>query len=188
MVDVATIKRAAAGRRPKILTSLGGIPAELLDGKNHPCPKAGCGGSDRFRVLDIDKGAVFCNQCFNEKNGDGIAALQWLNGWDFKTTVAKLTDHLEIQNGNKSSGQKLAKNAKTIKPINSTSCDTLLCLYGKAKPPVTPDGIKKCGGTLVRWRNTTCIRFDGRADVDAQKATAIVVVRTDGKAFPPTKT
>jgi hypothetical protein len=91
-IVVADIKRRAAGRWPEILATLGGIDAALLDGKNHPCPK--CGGTDRFRRIDADEGALFCNQCFHKDNGDGIAALQWLNGWDFATTVKALAAHL----------------------------------------------------------------------------------------------
>ena len=32
-IDVADLKQKAAGRWPEILASLGGIPAEVLDGK-----------------------------------------------------------------------------------------------------------------------------------------------------------
>ena len=92
--DAATIKRAAAGKWPEILSSLGGISAEILDGKHHPCPK--CNGTDRFRMIDEERGALFCNQCFNKKNPDGIAALQWLNDEDFRATLKRLADHLGV--------------------------------------------------------------------------------------------
>ena len=49
-IDVAALKQQAAGRWPELLTALGGVGAELLDGKNHSCPK--CGGKDRFRLID----------------------------------------------------------------------------------------------------------------------------------------
>jgi hypothetical protein len=51
-------------------------------------------------MIDMEAGALFCNQCFAKGNGDGVAALQWLTGLDFKATVAQLTDHLGLQNGN----------------------------------------------------------------------------------------
>ena len=81
--DTAPIKDAARGRWREILTSLGGIDANILDGttREHPCPK--CGGTTRFRMIDVDEGALYCNKCFRSNNGDGIAALQWLNGWSF---------------------------------------------------------------------------------------------------------
>ena len=96
-IDTDTIKRAAAKRWPEILSTLGNCPGELLDGKHHPCPR--CGGVDRFRMIHAEAGAVYCNQCFNEKNGDGIAALRWLTGWDFKATLAKVADFLGIDGG-----------------------------------------------------------------------------------------
>ncbi|MEM8494352.1 MAG: primase-helicase zinc-binding domain-containing protein [Planctomycetota bacterium] len=68
-LDAAEVKAAATCRWREILTSVAGIPGDLLDGRNHPCPR--CGGTDRFRLIDADAGAVFCNQCFRERNGDG---------------------------------------------------------------------------------------------------------------------
>lgn len=96
--DIEALKQAAAGRWLEILTELGGVGPELLDGRPHPCPK--CGGTDRFRMIDGDAGALFCNQCFSEKNGDGIAALQWLLGVDFQTALNMLADHLGMALGN----------------------------------------------------------------------------------------
>jgi hypothetical protein len=90
--DLGALKGQAAERWPEILSALGGALVELLDGKNHPCPK--CGGNDRFRMIDVEAGALFCNQCFNRHNGDGIAALQWLRGCDFPSAVANLTNYL----------------------------------------------------------------------------------------------
>ena len=37
---------------------------------------------------------LFCNQCFHQANGDGIAALQWLRGGTFPETVNALAEHL----------------------------------------------------------------------------------------------
>lgn len=91
-IDVATLKETAAGRWQEMLSQLGGIDRDLLDGKHHPCPK--CGGEDRFRMIDVEAGALFCNQCFSQGNGDGIAALQWLTGLSFPDAVEKLANHL----------------------------------------------------------------------------------------------
>lgn len=91
-LDVKALKQQAAGRWPEALSALGGVSVDILDGKNHPCPK--CEGKDRFRMIDAEAGAVFCNQCFKQGNGDGIAALMWLRGWTFSTAVAELARHL----------------------------------------------------------------------------------------------
>ena len=88
------IRSRASGSWPGIIATCGGISTESLDGHHHPCPK--CGGTDRFRMLDLAAGAVFCNQCFNTKNGDGIAAIQWLAGLSFEESCQKVCDYLGI--------------------------------------------------------------------------------------------
>jgi phage/plasmid primase-like uncharacterized protein len=117
--DAAELKRLASGRWPDTLVSVAGIPRELLDGRNHPCPK--CGGTDRFRFIDPDAGACFCNQCFNNSNGDGLAAVQWSRGCDFPTACRLVADYLGVggngrMNGNgshHSNGHKPQKSAPT---------------------------------------------------------------------------
>ena len=47
-------------------------------------------------MIDVAAGALFCNQCFDHNNGDGIAALMWLCEWDFTKAVAELAKHLGI--------------------------------------------------------------------------------------------
>ena len=93
-INAEQIKAAASGRWPEILTTVGGIDPALLDGKHHPCPK--CGGKDRFRLIDAGAGAVYCNQCFNSGNGDGLAAIAWMRGWDFKDTCREVAAHLGL--------------------------------------------------------------------------------------------
>jgi Zinc-binding domain of primase-helicase len=93
-ISVDEIKRLAVGRWPEILSSVGGIDRAILDRRNHACPR--CGGRDRFRMIDEDKGALFCNQCFNEKNGDGIAAVQWMLDCDFKEALRQVAEYLGI--------------------------------------------------------------------------------------------
>ena len=74
-MNVLTIKVAAAGRWPEILAALGGIPAEVLDGQHHPCPK--CGGKDRFRMIDTDAGGAILQLLSQRKK----------RGWIFCPTV-----------------------------------------------------------------------------------------------------
>ena len=57
-------------------------------------------------------------------------------------------------------------------------------MYVKAKPPITPEGIRQCGGELVRWYDHRCIRLDGRAAIDSPTITAVVLLRVEGTPFP----
>ena len=97
-IDVDRVKSAARSRWRDILTAFG-FNADDLDGRHHPCPR--CNGTDRFRAFnDVDEtGGVHCNQCHNENNGDGLAAIQWRNGWDFPTTIKAVASHLGINGG-----------------------------------------------------------------------------------------
>ncbi len=91
-LSIERIKEAAQGRILDILEHVAGVPAEYLDGKHHPCPK--CGGKDRFRLIDSDAGGVFCNQCFNEGNGDFLAAVQHFCGVSLPESLRSVADYL----------------------------------------------------------------------------------------------
>ncbi len=197
MSDVAEIKRTAAGRWAAILSAVAGIPADVLDGQHHLCPK--CGGTDRFRALDDfrETGAVYCNQCFSTNNGDGIAAVQHFAGVDFKTAVRTIEDQVGMMNGDgyahtmnglaKRGAKKPANVAaltRGIEPIDAANHAAMLQMYCNGKPPITATGIKECGGVLVRWHDHQCIRLDGRAPIDNQAVTAVVLLRTEGTPFP----
>lgn len=80
--SVEELKREAESRWLQILAAAG-LPSELLDGRQHPCPK--CGGTDRFTAFgDVDlTGGVMCRQCFSKDNSDGLAAVQWLRECSF---------------------------------------------------------------------------------------------------------
>lgn len=112
---VHRVKDSARGRWLDILSSLGGLPQDVLDGQHHPCPR--CGGTDRFRLVDAEQGAVLCNQCFHERNGDGISALEWARGWSFPEALHHVAEylHLEVEsdrNGNTSGTKKSRKSRK----------------------------------------------------------------------------
>lgn len=72
--DKDDIKAAARGRWPDILHHLADIPYDRMDGVHHSCPW--CGGTNRFRAIEIEVGGVFCNQCFPKNCGDGIDAVE----------------------------------------------------------------------------------------------------------------
>ena len=104
-LNAAKVKNRASGQWTHILPALTGIDATLLDEKHHPCPK--CGGKDRFRSIDTDAGALYCNQCFNERNGDGITAVMWLNEWSFPESLHAVAGYLNLpgsRNGHASNG------------------------------------------------------------------------------------
>lgn len=195
-IDVADIKRAAAGHWPELLSALGGIPADVLDGNHHPCPK--CAGTDRFRMIDVEAGALYCNSCFSKGNGDGIAALQHFAGVDFSTALRMLADHLGLHNANgkphttNGSAKRQPKKEPTdeatltkgIEDVSPGLHAALLEMYCKAKPPITPEGIRKCGGIPVRWNGYRCLRIDGYQTTEDASPTAIVLLPIDGKPFP----
>ncbi len=94
-MDIHEIKLLANGRWVEILTATTGIDAGLLDGKHHPCPK--CGGTDRFRIFDMECGAVLCNQCFSCGNGDGLSAMMWLLGCSLPDAIEKVAKYLAAE-------------------------------------------------------------------------------------------
>jgi hypothetical protein len=97
VVDIfAEVKSATNGQAVEFLTSIGGIPAHVLDGKNHPCPK--CGGRDRFSLVDRSSGAVLCRKCFDKSNGDFIAAIAWNLGIPPIDAARKVASWLGILN------------------------------------------------------------------------------------------
>lgn len=95
MKDVKNLKLAVGSRATEILVSVGRLTPELLDGRHHPCPK--CGGKDRFRLIDREAGAVYCNQCFANGNGDFISAIQWLLGCNFATAMANIREYIGME-------------------------------------------------------------------------------------------
>jgi hypothetical protein len=94
--DVDDVKRAAAGQWVSILAAAG-MPAGLLDGRGHPCPK--CGGTDRFSAFkDTEEtGGVMCRQCFSKGNGDGFATIQWFTDWPFTESLPFVAEQVGIQ-------------------------------------------------------------------------------------------
>ena len=89
------VLNAAKGRAVDILRDVAGISADILDGDHHPCPK--CGGKDRFRLIDRERGAVFCNQCFNRKNGDSLAAVMWFKEIAFPEALEQVAAYLGLK-------------------------------------------------------------------------------------------
>lgn len=95
--ELEVVRSSAAGRWVQILSQLGGIPEDIMDGskKEHPCPK--CGGNTRFRMVDVQAGALLCSHCFSTKNGDGFAALAWATGCSFPEAIEKVATFCGVQ-------------------------------------------------------------------------------------------
>lgn len=94
MIDIDAVKFAAQGRWIEILSNLGGIDPAILNERQHfPCPK--CGGQDRFRLLNEEAGALYCNKCLTNC-GDGISALEWILDTDFRSVAKMLSEYLGI--------------------------------------------------------------------------------------------
>ncbi|MBR0191923.1 MAG: hypothetical protein IJQ31_07655 [Thermoguttaceae bacterium] len=91
-VSAEQVKSMIQGREAEVLERCAGIPEEVLDGKNHPCPK--CGGKDRFRYINQEEGTVFCNQCFNEKNHGPISAVMHYRGLTYPAALELIAREL----------------------------------------------------------------------------------------------
>ncbi len=136
-LDADTVRRAADERWPELLNRLGGVPVEVLDGNHHPCPL--CGGTDRFRMIDQARGAVMCNQCFCEKNGDGFAALGWLTNQDFGAVLRLVAAEVGV----KANG-------------NSTPVDVITQVARRKN--VTPEALKAFGAEVADRNGTQVCR------------------------------
>jgi|GEM_PF-1314164 len=149
----ANVKRLAAGREVEILTAVGGIPSEILDGKHHPCPK--CGGKDRARY-DLDEHFFYCNRCFDKNNGDFIAAVAWATGWNQVRALVEVEKYLG--SGGVSGGGNGHYHATTNgdgKKVYRTSADALAAYKHYLGEPSTwfeyTDGSGVCVGIVYRW-------------------------------------
>lgn len=179
--DKQSVKDAAENDWLRILPKVTGIDPAILDGKHHACPK--CGGDDRFRLVDAKDGAVFCNQCFGDKNGDGLAAIRWLTGWDFGAAIAAVAKECGVK---PIKGVK-ADPAKHLEwmPWN----DTLAGLWCLKKKPIKVEAIKEIGGRFARYRNQfTVIAIPvWGASLDKEDPVGWIIYRPDGNTLPKGK-
>lgn len=150
--DLQQVKAYARGRWPSIIERLAGLNADVLDGSPHPCPK--CGGKDRFRCVDVEEGALFCNQCFNKQNGDGLSALQWLTGEKFADVLSNVAKFLGVESSN--GGYTAAPSKKDVDPARDLQFlpwnDSLIGMWCIWKQPIKPEAIRRIGGKLALYR------------------------------------
>ncbi|ADG66832.1 P4 alpha zinc-binding domain protein [Planctopirus limnophila DSM 3776] len=194
-LDANEIKAAARGQWEMILSTVGGIDSALLDGKHHPCPK--CGGTDRFRMLDADAGSLYCNQCFNERNGDGLAAVQWLRGCDFPEALRLVADELRLNTGQPSA--KREPISRPVKPMAEPpdfdskverfdNPEALFDEYLAAVGPATLQSLRDAAACSVWWPATgnhrqRCLLLPATLP-GGQRPVGVILRRVDGKPFP----
>lgn len=181
--DLELVRDSARGRWVEILSALGGVSADLLDGRHHGCPKQchpDAGGKDRFRLIDAEAGACYCNNCFSSKNGDGFAALGWLTGDDFGKVLESVAKHLNI----KPEKKKKANPAEHLEWLLWN--DTTVGLWCDSKQPITPDAIKRVGGKLAKYRGEyTVIAIPvWGPSFDAEEPRGWALYRADGGMLP----
>lgn len=143
--DLDQVKRAAVNWIA--VFQWAGIPAESLSGNHGPCPK--CGGTDRFRLLDQEDGSLHCNQCFREKNGDGIAALAWWWGISFQETLDKLADHLGVEPTKTTRKKAKADPAEKLEFIPWV--ETFAQMYCRANPGVHVAALQAAGAQMAYY-------------------------------------
>ncbi|WP_348945740.1 toprim domain-containing protein [Chitinibacter sp. FCG-7] len=90
------VKAAVQGCWPETLQRMG-IPAKLLDGRNHPCPA--CGGKDRFQFTAKGAGAEygrFACRGLDRQGGDGFALVMHVFGLSFPDAVRAVANVLGV--------------------------------------------------------------------------------------------
>ena len=92
IVDI--VRQSARGREIEILERVANIPRNFLHTSEGPCPW--CGGVTRFRVIDEQRGAVFCSHCFDQKNGDYFSAVQKGRGVEFLEAAKLIGEYLGV--------------------------------------------------------------------------------------------
>ncbi len=165
------VKRLAAGRWIGIHRAVCGLTDHQLNPKTHgPCPR--CGGADRFRAFDdvAETGGLFCNQCFAERNGDGLAAVQWIRNCTFSDAVRLVADEIGANGHHAPAKPKPPASTKTVHATADKAADALawgMCKDGILTTERKPDAGWRYrnadgsdAGSVLRWNLT-----DGRKEI-----------------------
>ncbi len=178
-IPVDLIRQAASGRAVEILERVASIPRESLTGNHGPCPK--CGGNDRFRLLDSDAGAVLCNQCFRERNGDYFAAVQWARGVDFLEAAKLVGEYLGIGpqklDASTSGGKRKSKKSEEADPNESIKIldwnEMLAVSFCRHKKGVKPIALRRVGAVRCEHMGLICMA------IPVWDSAAVEAVRAD---------
>ena len=180
--DVASVREAACGQWLDILSALGGVGLDVLDSRNHPCPK--CGGEDRFRAFNDcrETGGLFCNQCFNKGNGDGFASLAWLLGIEmpagFLEVVEKIATYV---------GVKPTSDSDPAKDLEWREwAPALAKIFCAMKPGITEEALLANGARMAQYKKqfkVIAIPIIGES-LDNEKPTGWVIAQATGATLP----
>ncbi|MHB8971527.1 MAG: primase-helicase zinc-binding domain-containing protein [Pirellulaceae bacterium] len=129
------VKRAAAGRIFDILEQVAGIAREYLTTREGPCPW--CGGDTRFRVVDLEVGAVFCSHCHSTKNGDSLSAIQKGRGVTFSEALKMAGEFL---------GMSVNENGHAME---TGAVEDAITLIARAKSIPSPEAIVAYGAVAI---------------------------------------
>lgn len=93
-VDVEMVKRLVGNDWPRVFKDLAPSLVQACDnlGYHVPCPVHG--GKDGFRLFSdaSETGGGICNTC--GAFPDGLALLQWVNGWSFRETLDAISGYI----------------------------------------------------------------------------------------------
>ena len=189
--DTETVRQTAQRHWPEIISRLGGIPADHLDGRHHGCPMCGQ-GKDSFRFIDESAGAIFCNKCFSQNNGDGFAALMKITGKPFPEVLADVAEFCGVQPSQRKNGRATGHEKKN--PFDGVKwpdeqliyqIDSIVKEWCRLKPPITAEAVQAYGGMRCSWGGRRCLGFAGRNTTGEKRA--LLLYRGDGEKFPRLK-
>ena len=193
-MDKNVVKARAAGHWAHVVRSLCSVDPEVLNGRKQPCPK--CGGHDRFRVFDDFNatGGFICNQCKNETNGDGLALVQWLNGWTFEETVDKVGELLTSADPPAAVPER-RKDTRTLEDkwrrrvLGESARHAIIAQWCGYRRPTDPTAAIQTGAQLGCWpanrHSQDVVVFPGKLSAAGDNV-AYLMYREDGDDFPAT--
>ena len=192
LVTISKRFGTASGRWVDIISSVGGISRDILGGgsREHPCPK--CGGNTRFRMIDTAAGAVFCSHCFNSRNGDGFAAIQWArDNVKFSEALKLVAEYLAVPPDSKwSSKPGSAKKPDPAKDLEFKPWNEMLAgIWCINKKGIKLHAILQVGGQLAIYQNQYPVIAIPVLGPQLRKAKPVgwVVFRTNGGTLPSKK-
>lgn len=152
-----------------------------------PCPK--CGGKDRFRVINLERGTCYCNQCFTEKNGDYITAVMHFQECSFSDALQKIVAFFGHSTGTPTTlepSQAPAKKAPASKHEYATTFTPMVYDNG------SPKGMKKscfavgrnAWGMEFRWNGYTYVPVNPRQASNSKVLKHTLYEYTDGMGEP----
>ncbi len=98
-MNAEIIKGYCSGRWSEIILNFVPSLGDLIERGRRSGPCSFCGGKDRARCHNdfVETGGIFCNAC--KGGADGLAVLQWANGWSFPETLEAVKSYLGLGHG-----------------------------------------------------------------------------------------